>query len=98
MQRTHEIGIRTALGAHPRSIVSTIVRRAAIQLSLGVGLGTAFSTYVFVVLAQNPAVKSENLGLVVAGVAGTALVGTIACTVPTLRGLRIKPTEALREG
>ncbi len=38
-QRTREIGIRTALGARPARIVSTIARRALMQLSAGVMLG-----------------------------------------------------------
>jgi len=98
-QRTREIGVRTALGAHPWSIVSTIGRRAALQLTLGVVLGAPIAALVLADLSQNPLMKPQNMWLVIAGVvAGTMLVGTVACLVPTLRGLRIQPTEALREG
>ena len=98
-QRTREIGIRTALGAHPRSIVYAIARRAGIQLGLGVVLGGALAAYILPGLSQDPVLKPQNMPLVVTGVvAGTVLVGMLACLVPTLRGLRIHPTEALREG
>ncbi len=98
-QRTREIGVRTALGAHPKSIVYTIARRATLQLGLGVVLGAVFAAYILAVIAQFPEMRPQNMPLLVAGVAaGTVLVGMLACLVPTLRGLRIQPTEALREG
>ena len=97
-RRTREIGVRTALGAHPWSIVSTIGRRAAAQLTLGVALGAPIAALVLADLSKNPLMKPQNMSLLVAGVvAGTMLVGMCACLVPTLRGLRIQPTEALRE-
>ena len=95
-QRTREIGIRTALGAHPWSVLYTIAQRAAVQLTLGVVLGVPAALYLF---GEETTTKAANQSLVIASVvAGTALVGMIACLVPTLRGLRIQPTEALREG
>jgi ABC-type antimicrobial peptide transport system permease subunit len=98
-QRTREIGIRTALGAHPRSIVFTIVRRAALQLALGVVLGAAFGA---VILGneyqQDLLFHHVRAPAVTTVVAGTLLVGILACLVPTLRALRIQPTEAFREG
>ena len=98
-QRTREIGIRTALGAHPRSIVYAIARRAGIQLGLGVVLGGAFAAYILAGLSRDPMMQPQNMPLIIASVvAGTMLVGMLACLMPTLRGLRIQPTEALREG
>ena len=91
-RRTREIGIRSALGAPPRSIAFTIARRAAIQLALGVAVGAWFAPSLFFENSQN------TLPIVAGVVAGTMLVGMLACLVPTLRGLRIQPTEALREG
>ncbi len=98
-QRTREIGVRTALGAHPGSIAYTIARRAAIQLGLGVVLGAAFAAYILGIFSREATIKPQNMSLVVAAVvAGTVLVGVLACLVPTHRGLRIQPAEALREG
>jgi predicted permease len=98
-QRRREIGIRTALGAHPRSIVFTIVRRAAIQLAAGVVLGAAFGAVLLGNEYQSDQLfQPVKLPAVTTVVVGTLLVGMIACLVPTLRGLRIQPTEALQEG
>ena len=96
-QRTREIGIRAALGAGSANIVSTIARRAAIQLLCGVIFGVPFG-YWIVTETLNGSYRplSSPIGLV-AGVAGSVvLVGALACLAPTLRGLRIQPTEALR--
>ena len=43
-------------------------------------------------------VKHPGLTLVAVGAIAMLLIGTLACTAPTLRALRIMPTEALREG
>ena len=98
-QRTREIGIRTALGARPRSIVFTIVWRAAGQLALGVVLGTAFGAFIMANEYQADRLfQPVKAPAVTAVVLGTLLVGMLACLVPTLRGLRVQPTEAFREG
>ncbi len=74
-------------------------RRAAIQLGLGVVFGGVFGAAILASLSQNPLMRPQNMSLVVGGVvAGTVLMGMIACLVPRLRGLRIQPTEALGEG
>jgi predicted permease len=98
-QRTREIGIRMALGAHPRSIVLRFARRAALQLALGVVLGTAFGALILGnEYQQDLLFHPVKATAVTAVVAGTLLLGMLACLVPTLRGLRIQPTEAFREG
>ncbi|HEY0035551.1 MAG TPA: ABC transporter permease, partial [Longimicrobium sp.] len=45
-QRRREIGIRAALGAHPRRILRNIFSRALGQLAMGVGLGLAAATLI----------------------------------------------------
>jgi putative ABC transport system permease protein len=40
-QRTHEIGIRTALGAHPANILQLVIRQALILVSVGIAIGLA---------------------------------------------------------
>jgi ABC-type antimicrobial peptide transport system permease subunit len=98
-QRRREIGLRRALGALPGNIVSTIGRRAFAPLLLGVAIGAVFAAPVLQNQAENPLMKSQSPLLVVLGVViGTLLVGMVACVVPTLRGLRIQPMEALKEG
>lgn len=97
-QRTREIGIRTALGAGARNVVATIARRAAVQLLFGVAFGSVFGVWIVDQVAGEsefavPSVPALVLGVCLAVVAFSAL----CCAVPTLRGLRIQPTEALRE-
>ena len=92
-QRTREIGIRTALGANPRRVVSEIFWRAIGQLAVGtvLGLGIGFVVTRGTVFEQGP-------GPIVGITALILIMGLIACGRPMSRALRIQPTEALREG
>ncbi len=91
-QRTREIGIRSALGAHPRRVVSEVFSRAILQLLLGTSLG--------LVPLMGPGDRLFEHGPWPAiGIAGIMLImGLTACGNPVIRALRIQPTEALREG
>lgn len=98
-QRTREIGIRTALGAGASDIVSTVARRAALQagtgLALGIGLGwVLLHTSEFSGVSTEAGDIALTLTLTAAVAGGVCL---LACAYPTLRGLRLQPTEALRE-
>jgi putative ABC transport system permease protein len=88
-RRTREIGIRAALGAHPRRIIAGIFGRAFLQISLGLIAGSAL-----VALAGLGSTR-EVLTLVAVD-AIMLIAGLIACYVPLRRALRIDPTEALR--
>ena len=100
-ERTKEIGVRTALSAQRSGIALIVVRRALAQLGIGVLLGAPFAGRLFVeterVTGQVPT-QSPILLTITVGVIAMVLIGTLACTAPTLRALRIMPTEALREG
>jgi ABC-type lipoprotein release transport system permease subunit len=62
-------------------------------------LGTAFGALILGnEYQQDLLFQHVKTPAVTAVVAGTLLVGMLACLVPTLRGLRIQPTEAFREG
>lgn len=91
-QRTREIGIRAALGADPRRIVTTIFSLALAQIGLGVLAGSLVAA-----LLGYQSVRGE-IGLLLAVAALMTLVGLVACGVPARRALRIQPTEALKEG
>jgi putative ABC transport system permease protein len=95
-RRRREIGIRAALGAHPRRILASIFSRALGQLALGLLVGTAAA---FLLEWRTAGVlMGGNAGVVLPVVAAlTATVGLLAATGPARRGLSIQPTEALRE-
>lgn len=94
-RRTREIGLRVALGADPRRIVSTIFRRPLAQVALGIALGgvlvTAFSFGV-----MRGALWPTGAAFIVAYAVLMMGVCALACIVPTRRALRIEPTDALR--
>ena len=97
-QRTREIGIRVALGAGRGDIIGTVVRRAAIQLGIGLALGAPWAWVLLHSQRNDRQIAPANIPLTIAAtLACAALVGLIACAAPTLRGLRIQPNDALRE-
>ena len=94
-QRRREIGIRAALGAPARRILTSVLTRATRQLALGVGIGLAAA----VALDQaSGGVLLDGSGvlLVPATAAFMLVVGLVAAAGPARRGLRVQPTEALR--
>ena len=97
-QRTREIGIRTALGARPERILVAVARRAFLQLVAGIAVGVVVSVgllYAF----RYADIHGPSPVLTLAVCSGFMLVvGMLACLEPTLRGLRIQPMEALKEG
>jgi len=89
-RRTREIGIRVALGAPPRRIVSGIFARALLQIALGILAGSAL-----VALRIDFGSLTQVTYLIVAD-AVMLIVGLAACALPLRRALTINPTEALR--
>jgi predicted permease len=88
-RRTREIGIRVALGAGARRIVTSIFRRAFLQLAAGLVIGSGIS----VLLGMQSALQ---LRLLIGANVVMLVVGMIACALPVRRALRIDPAEALR--
>ena len=95
--RTHEIGIRIALGATPGGVMALILRESAklvltglaIGISAALALGQYLATLLFGVKADDP--------ITFAGVAILlAVVALAAAYVPTRRAMRVDPMIALR--
>jgi putative ABC transport system permease protein len=97
-QRTHEIGIRMALGAERTHVVQIVLRRAMAQLALGIAAGAGCTLgweRMFGGGAAGGARMSDPMNLVAVSalLIGVAL---IACLSPAWRATRVDPVIALR--
>jgi hypothetical protein len=95
-QRRKEIGIRAALGADSRQILRSIFARAATQLGTGIAVGVGAAALIDYfsggeMLAGTAVVLLPGVSVVM------VCVGLLASLGPARRGLRVHPTEALRE-
>ena len=96
-QRTHEIGVRLALGAQSRDIVGLVVYSSLGMATLGVALGLGFSLAAGRFLAPLLFETSPRSPIILAGVAVVLIcVALLASVVPAIRAKRVDPMLALR--
>jgi predicted permease len=98
-QRTREIGIRMALGAQRRDVITLFLRQGgkliAIGIAIGLASGAAISSLVAAVLTD----VSQFDPLVLGMVAGFLTIVTLsACYVPARRAIQVDPMTSLRYG
>jgi putative ABC transport system permease protein len=96
-QRTHEIGIRLALGAVPGQILRMVLRQGMSIIALGAVLGIlmAFGVarllgHVLVGVSSTDPVTYASVALIL------ALVALAACYIPARRATKVEPITALR--
>jgi len=107
-QRTHEIGIRMALGAHPREILRFVLRSGAWLTATGIAIGTlgafgasrVLDSLLFGVSDTAEGAIRGRLGgdplALAGGLFFLVIVAFLACYVPARCAMRVDPLVALR--
>jgi predicted permease len=100
-QRTHEIGLRVALGAQPKQVALMVLKQAGLLVVFGVLVGIGLSIALEFALGKplhalfygERLAEPMLLGLVALGVTASAVLAT---WIPVRRATRVEPTVALR--
>ena len=96
-QRTREIGIRMALGAHPEDVLRMVLSQGMLLAGVGIAAGIAgalaltrfLGSLLFEIKPTDPATFAAVAGLL-------AVVALTACYIPARRAMRVDPIVALR--
>ena len=96
-QRTHEIGVRMALGAQRKDVLQMLIGHGAKMALVGVAIGIGFALLLTRLMVNQLFGVSAHDPLTFAGVAVLLiLVAIAACYIPARRAMRVDPVVALR--
>ena len=97
-QRTHEIGLRIALGAGPQQVLRLVLGEGMLLALIGLGVGLAVTYFVGrlmkTILYQVNALDPAAISAVTAVLLLSAL---LACYIPARRATQVDPMVALRD-
>jgi putative ABC transport system permease protein len=96
-QRTHEIGIRMALGARPADVLKMVIRHGMGLTVIGLGIGSLGAWFLMKTMASLLFEVSANDLTVFVGVPFILMaVALLACFIPARRATKVDPMIALR--
>jgi putative ABC transport system permease protein len=94
-QRTHEIGVRMALGAQPPQILRMILRQGIVIVVLGLVIGVAAALAAARVVGTFLTVSPTDPATYLAVSVLLVLVALAACVIPARRAMHVDPMAAL---
>ena len=96
-QRTHELGVRMALGAQPSGVLALVLRQEMSACLIGIGVGIAGALMMSSLLESLLFGVASRDALTVSVASLVLLVVTaVACLIPARRATRVDPVTALR--
>jgi putative ABC transport system permease protein len=97
-QKTHEIGLRMALGAERANVLRLVISKGFRLVVTGVAIGLALSLLLGRAIEADlwPGVKPYDPATLVSTVLVLLVTGVLACWIPARRAARVDPMVALR--
>ena len=100
-QRTHEIGLRVALGAQPAQVRALVLRQAGTLVAFGVALGLVVAVVLQFLLDRTLAglfygARLSEPALLIGVAVVVGVTALLATWIPVRRATRVEPTVALR--